>query len=181
MNNSQVSHGIHKELADSSLDGETVKLLKTQDIGYLNHKVSIDMRKAERLKGELHIIGDRNPRVHRTFVESSQELQNFDLVSHFDTVPELVERSFNRPRLSTLEKGVLLNGSTRKDLVKVQKLTAESYKELNRRVRRAKQLRNTAKAIELQKHLMGKGTKKKIQEGEDGKVPIFKWKRQRTK
>lgn len=181
MNSSQVVDGVHKELENSCLDNETVKLMKTQDLGYLIHKTSIDLRKAERLKENLHLIGDKSKRKHITFVDTKEELESFDVAKHFDTAPELVNRTFNRPRTETLANGGILNHSARRDVKQVAKLTEQSYSELNQRVARVKKLKNAVKALELQRNLMGKGSKRKVKEGSDGKLPVFKWKRQRQK
>ena len=51
MHKSQVSEkGEHKELKDGSLDTSAVKLLKSQDYGYIVHKKAVDDKKAEKLK-----------------------------------------------------------------------------------------------------------------------------------
>lgn len=181
MNSTKVVDGVHKELENGCLDNETVQLMKTQDLGYLIHKTSIDLRKAERLKENLHLIGDKSKRKHITFVDTKDELESFDVAKHFDTAPEFVDRVFNRPRVETLESGGILNNSARGDIKQVAKLTEQSYSELNKRVGRVKKLKNAVKALELQRNLMGKGTKRKVKEGGDGKPPVFKWKRQRQK
>lgn len=181
MNSTQVVGGIHKELDNGCLDNETVKLMKTQDLGYLVHKASIDLRKAERLQENLHIIGDKTKRQHKTFVDSKEELETFDAAKHFDTAPEFVDRAFNRPRLQTLlTKGVLGNASAR-DVRQTATLTEQSYNEFNKRIKRAKKIKKVVQALELQRNLMGKGSKRKVSEGGDGKPPVFKWKRQRQR
>jgi len=183
MNSSEVSKGVHRDLDSGSLDTETVKLLKTQDLGYLVHKASIDLKKAEKLQNNLHLIGDRKPREHKLFVEDKSEVDEFNVASRFDTVPELADRTYNRPRVKDIERGVIIGGKTTKDVKKAQKLTAKSYDELNKRIKRAERLKKAAKCVQLQKNLMGKGSKRKIVDGNDSKsgVPVFKWKRQRTK
>jgi U3 small nucleolar RNA-associated protein 11 len=183
MNSSQMSKGIHKELDNGSLDNETVKLLKTQDTGYLVHKASIDMRKAEKLQSSLHSIGERRPKVHKAFVDTQEEVEEFDVAKHFDTAPELVDRSHNRPRIATLEKGsVIIGNPSPKALRKIQKEKEKAYKELGMRNRRAKKLKKTIACVQLQRSLMGKGSKRKVVAAEDnGGLPVFKWKRQRAK
>ena len=41
MHNIKLKNGKHHEIHDGSLDQDTVKLLKTQDMRYINHKKSI--------------------------------------------------------------------------------------------------------------------------------------------
>uniref|UniRef100_A0A7S2KRK9 U3 small nucleolar RNA-associated protein 11 n=1 Tax=Skeletonema marinoi TaxID=267567 RepID=A0A7S2KRK9_9STRA len=44
-------------------------------------------------------------RKHTVFVDGGQSaVDNFDAARHFDTIPELVARSFNRPRVKELER-----------------------------------------------------------------------------
>ena len=181
MNSTKVVDGVHKELENGCLDNETVKLMKTQDLGYLIHKTSIDLRKTERLKENLHLIGDKARRQHKTFVDTKEELESFDVAKHFDTAPEFVNRSFNRPRTETLFSGGILNQSSRRDIKHVAKLSEQSYSELNKRVTRVKKLKKAVRALELQRNLMGPGSKRKVVEGGDGKPPVFKWKRQRQR
>lgn len=181
MNNSKVVDGIHKDLSNGCLDNDTVKLMKTQDLGYLVHKASIDLRKAEKLKENLHIIGDRTSRQHKTFVDSKEELESFDPAKHFDTAPEFVNRAFNRPRLKTLLTTGVLGDSTSRDLEQTTRLTEQSYTQFKKRTKRAEKIQKAVRALELQRNLMGSGEKRKITEGGEGKPPVFKWKRQRKR
>lgn len=182
MNSSKVTNGIHKELDNGTLDNETVKLLKTQDAGYLVHKASIDIRKAEKLKSSLHRIGERRPKEHKTFVDTQEEVEEFDAAKHFDTAPELIDRAHNRPRIADLEKGIVMGQHTAKQLKRIQKEKDKSYTELAMRLRRAKKLKKTVAAVQLQKSLMGKGSKRKVADGDStGGVPVFKWKRVRSR
>jgi U3 small nucleolar RNA-associated protein 11 len=164
-----------------------VKLLKTQDLGYLVHKAAIDTRKIEKLKNNLHMIGDVTPKTHNIFVDTVEEAKNFDVVSHFDTAPELVDRTYNRPRKETLEKGVYIGSNdegahiTRKRVRKALEEKEKSYDQLNKRIKRSEKLKTTVKCLMLQRHLMGKGSKKKLADAENGKPAVFKWKKQRTK
>ena len=43
-------------MKDGSLDMSTVKLLKSQDLGYIVHKKAVDDKKAEKLKKNLHMM-----------------------------------------------------------------------------------------------------------------------------
>jgi U3 small nucleolar RNA-associated protein 11 len=187
MNNTEVKGGIHKDIDNGSLDTETVRLLKTQDMGYLVHKAAVDTRKIEKLKNNLHMIGDEGPKSHRIFVDTAEEVAEFDLERHFDTAPELVDRVYNRPRKEALEKGIYLGSTdegvhiTRKRVRKALEEKEKSYNELNKRIKRATKLKMTAQCLVLQRNLMGKGSKKKLASAEEGKPAVFKWKRQRAK
>ena len=106
MHNSQVTNGVHNAKRDGSLNNSTVQLLKTQDMGYIVYRKSIDDRKVEALKENLHMIGENIPRKHKIFVDDRETLEAFDVAKHFDTAPEFVGRFFNRPRVETIEKMV---------------------------------------------------------------------------
>jgi U3 small nucleolar RNA-associated protein 11 len=187
MNNTEVKGGIHKDIDNGSLDTETVKLLKTQDLGYLVHKAAKDTRKIEKLRNNLHMIGDEKPKSHQIFVDTTDELEEFDLEKHFDTAPELVDRTYNRPRKETLEKGIYVGSTdegahiTRKRVRKALEEKEKSYDELNKRIKRSEKLQKTAQCLLLQRNLMGKGSKKKLANAEQGKAAVFKWKRVRAK
>jgi U3 small nucleolar RNA-associated protein 11 len=187
MNSTEVKGGIHKDIDNGSLDTETVKLLKTQDLGYLVHKAAKDTRKIEKLRNNLHMIGDEKPKSHQIFVDTTDELEEFDLEEHFDTAPELVDRTYNRPRKETLEKGIYVGSTdegahiTRKRVRKALEEKEKSYDELNKRIKRSEKLQKTAQCLLLQRNLMGKGSKKKLANAEQGKAAVFKWKRVRAK
>ena len=187
MHSTEVKGGIHKDIDNGSLDTDTVRLLKTQDLGYLVYKAAKDTRKIEKLRNNLHMIGDEAPKNHQIFVDTAEEVEDFDLEEHFDTAPELVDRAYNRPRKETLEKGIYVGSAgegahiTRKRVRKALEEKEKSYDELNKRIKRSDKLKMTAQCLLLQRHLMGKGSKKKLADAEEGKPAVFKWKRVRTK
>ncbi|KAI2488643.1 Utp11 protein [Fragilaria crotonensis] len=93
-----------------------------------------DAKKIERLQANLHHL-EGTKRKHVVFVESDDAAKNFDTAQHFDTVPELAGRSFNRPRRETLEKAALQPDVNS---------TIRTEQELQRR---AKEQRKAAKAL----------------------------------
>jgi hypothetical protein len=57
------------------------------------------------LKSTLHFIGatdDQATRNHTVFVEDKHEADTFDPTEYFSTLPELVDRTHNRPRVEQL-------------------------------------------------------------------------------
>jgi len=194
MHNAKVTNGVHKEIpkASKSLDMSTVKHLKTQDLGYIVHKKAVNDRKVEKLKQNLHMIGDKKVKSHKIFVDYEQQVQDFDLATHFGTTDVLAKQPHNRVKLETLEK----HAETRPALTAatVKRLSDKrdkSYKELDNRAKRAKKLDGALKKLTTQRNLMGKGSKRKVKgsgdEEEGGKgdsdesVPVYKWKRQRLR
>jgi len=179
MNNSEVRKGVHHDVKNGSLDVATVKLLKTQDMGYLVHKKSIDDRKIEKLKNNLHMIGDQEPKSHKVFLETENELESFDIAKHFDTATELVSRHFNRPRMARLsENSVIENDKIYKEILKKR---PKAYDELSKRINRGEKIKNVVNKLQVQRNVMGKGTKRKIKDAEENKPAIYKWKRERLR
>lgn len=183
MHKSQVSEkGEHKELKDGSLDTSAVKLLKSQDYGYIVHKKAVDDKKAEKLKKNLHMIGDKvTKKKHTIFVEDEDQVEKFDPVEHFETTPELFEQGYNRVRKRQIqemaEKGAVPSALTVK---KVLDKRDKAYKELDERTKRAGKLDKALKKLTEQRNLMGKGSKKKVTPS-DGGDSMYKWKRRRAK
>lgn len=183
MYNSQVTGGKHKEIkAGASIDHDVLKLMKTQDLGYITYKKSIDERKAEKLKRNLHFTGVDVKRTHKIFCESEAELESLEPASFFDTPQELVQNSHNRIRSKDLLMAAKsLGDMTKKDVIKVKETMAKSYRELERREIRAKKLREASEGLTLQRNLNQKGSKKRIVSESDPDKVVYKWKRQRTR
>ena len=188
MNNSQVREGRHHDLVEERsrvLDRKTALLLKTQDMGYLANKKALEERKVEKLKSGLHLVGAAHGK-HKIFLDSEEEVANFDPAQHFQTTPELVHRKHNRPRVGDLEK-IAEQGGDDSALSSVSKATrqmAASYDELRQRVRRKEQIGKAMEKLRLQRALMsGKGVVEKLKvPGKDGEERVvYKWKRQRLR
>ena len=71
------------------------------------------------------------------------------------------------------------------DIKKIKKLSNATYKELNQRISRSKQLTGAMTELALQRQLMGKGTKRKLTmkdpNNKDKDIVVYKWKRERRK
>jgi U3 small nucleolar RNA-associated protein 11 len=154
--------------------------MKTQDAGYIAFRKSIDDNKIDKLKRSLHFIGESKPLNHTLFVDDEEKLKSFDAAEHFDTAPELVDRSHNRIKKGALAKMVESGNIPSQAVVKKQ---SQSYKELKLRGNRSEKLGNVLSKLHIQKAVMGKGSKRKIiSRDEHGKEKAtFKWKRQRSK
>jgi U3 small nucleolar RNA-associated protein 11 len=183
MYNSQVTGGKHKEVkASESIDHDVLKLMKTQDLGYITYKRSIDERKAEELKRNLHFTGVDVKRTHKVFCESEADLESLDPARFFDTPQELVHNSHNRIRSKDLPKAAESIGAmSKKEVIKVKEAMAKSYRELERREIRAKKLREASEGLTLQRNLNKKGSKKRIVSESDPDKVVYKWKKQRTR
>lgn len=181
MKNSQVRDGVHESIdPNQCLDMETVKLLKTQDLGYIVHRKAIDDSKARKMKENLHMIGESGPKQHKIFVNDTEEFEKFDAAEHFNTEPELIDRSFNRITKDQLKNDPGFANIKVKAMKKANRQREQSYKELNRRINRGEKLTKAMNALQAQRASMSKGSKRKIENETTGTVS-YKFKRQRSK
>lgn len=119
-------------MEERGLGPEAVRIMKDQDLAYVRMQRLMDGKKIEKLQSSLHylegsgmnannevdddesgrsslkkMVGKK--RKHTVFVEGGQEkAEDFNVAKHFDTIPELMGRAFNRPRVKTLEKQAML-------------------------------------------------------------------------
>mmetsp|Transcript_13740 Transcript_13740/g.17333 ORF Transcript_13740/g.17333 Transcript_13740/m.17333 type:complete len:297 (+) Transcript_13740:88-978(+) len=230
MNRARVIKGRHvkdNNIAENKTDAndpEVVKLMKTQDLSYVRMQTLKDMKKVERLQASLHYLGD-NPtskakgdyggvttmtrKKHTIFVDSQEKANDFDVADHFDTLPQLAGRSFNRMRKSTLiqmskeaESGTAkydedgleydTNAVSEKQLrkqhkmerklaKKISKARSLAYEEMEARKKRIELLKNTEAHLEVEKIVASKGRKRKIKGAEDGKPAIYKFRKKRAR
>ncbi|XP_064594727.1 probable U3 small nucleolar RNA-associated protein 11 [Liolophura sinensis] len=156
--------GVHqpREEREPEYTEEQIKLMRSQDIRYVNFKRTAELKKIERLKSELHLLDaqDKPQNKHTIFVDSKKDVKTFDAASHFNTHPALVGRRYNRPTWDTLEK----HQTPVFDEEMMQDLASEKqkkYKELTKRIERERELSIIAQKMEVQKRLMDKKAKKK--------------------
>jgi U3 small nucleolar RNA-associated protein 11 len=214
MHNSQIQDGHHRSNDDyRNLAPELVKVMKDQDLSYVRMQKQRDAKKAERLQASLHLLemeGDsvKPKRKHTVFVESRKEAEEFDVASHFDTIPEFADRAFNRLRTSDIEglanatagapnddAGDDINMSNTRQLtssklekhvqeerklaVKLAKARSSSYAEMEARRKRAEAMQRAEDHLITEKLVSGKGRKRKIKAAEDGRPAQYKWRRKR--
>ncbi|QPG74658.1 hypothetical protein FOA43_001990 [Brettanomyces nanus] len=182
------------------LSNDEILLLKTQDTGYLN---TMAQREAKKIAKELNDSSTfKSAGQHTVFVESRQEMDDFDAVKYFDTDPSLLYKRENRLRVRQLNGrvdetvGGTVGGTVdgivddspivgesgdaegyskeERDLNKIKKLNS-----LQQRIQRQKKLRHLNSRLEFQKELMKGGNRKKIETKEG--VTTFKWKNQRKR
>ncbi|CAM9158500.1 unnamed protein product [Discosporangium mesarthrocarpum] len=181
MHRTKTKGGVHEIDGGTSLPQDVVQVMKTQDLRYVLTKRAEDEKKADKLRESLHFL-DAGPRnKHTIFLDTEEEAERFDPVEHFDTVPELAGRSFNRPRKGTLESAQVTGATSRKQLRKVLKKRDRAYGELSQRLKRAEKMKMAEEHLETQRKVMNsRGTKRKVKEAEGGRPAVFKWKRERA-
>lgn len=184
MINSKMENGVHyiKE-KETKYTADALKLMKTQDLNYINAKRAMEAKKIEKLQSVLHMLGsEEDPRArnqHIVFVDSENEARSFDAAAHFDTAPELVTRKYNRPTMETLQNGVIPIPDV-DTMEKLEKQRHRCYEELRERIEREKKMKKVSEELQLQRHLMGKGRRMKITKGNNS-CPVYKWRKERKK
>lgn len=77
MLNSSTKDGVHKVKNHKGLPMDTVKILKSQDLGYVTMKSTAEAKKVDKLSGSLHFVGMKKPNSHVIFVDNEQQQQVF--------------------------------------------------------------------------------------------------------
>lgn len=96
---------------NKALSNDVVKLLKTQDTGYVRTMLQRTARERQRLEAEISIVeteGERRLQAlkdaesksgkHTVFVDDVRDQKGFDANEWFDTDPAGLHQAFNRPR-----------------------------------------------------------------------------------
>ena len=186
MINSKLEDGVHHETAkEEELTPDQVKLMQTRDLTYIVHKRTIEKKKIEKLKANLHLLDvdreddEEGASRHTFFVESEKEKREFDLAKRLDTHPGLLDRVYNRPRLSQLEKGQVTTEVNPELLKKREK----AYKELRQRIERERKLGVIQAKMEVKKHLQNKKEKPTqiVRKESKDAAPILKWPMERKR
>jgi hypothetical protein len=171
--------------------------MKTQDMGYITHKLQIDTKRVEKLRKNIHLVGAvPPPRTHKLFVDSEEDVLNFDAVKHFDTQAELVDRVHNRLRNSQLDE-ITSSSTLISEMLGVCNTKKRRHSgsgdltELNQRSKRVKKLERARDELAMQRHLSSsKGQRVKLEssvsasekkKGGALQLQVYKWRRERCK
>ncbi|XP_073014902.1 probable U3 small nucleolar RNA-associated protein 11 [Primulina eburnea] len=156
--------GVRKpESQANKYTNEKLMLMKTQDIGYILQKLQTEKKgfileflKIERLNGMLHSLDNQSSSKHVYYADNREEAREV------------------REKVS--EQG---NPSAFKDLPKViLRKTDSSYRELEDRKKRLKDLEKIYTDMSMQKELHKRGKKRKLREDEmvsPTSRPVYKW------
>eukprot|EP00301_Raphidiophrys_heterophryoidea_P019173 c4146_g1_i1.p1 GENE.c4146_g1_i1~~c4146_g1_i1.p1 ORF type:complete len:252 (+),score=34.07 c4146_g1_i1:44-799(+) len=164
----------HNE-SNREIPAERLKLMKSQDVNYLTLKSQTETQKVETLKSQLHFIGLPPKNKHTIFVDDKESASNFDAAKHFQTHPDLVGRTFNRPTLDQLKQENIIPVPGGRMKNKIEKARLSKYKELEQRVERIGKLSDARSEMQLHRQLMAKGKRKLITKRKGRKLPVYKW------
>lgn len=161
MISSKTSKGVHiLNNRNKTFEPDLLKLLKTQDQNYISLKRSINSKQI----GSGITLSSESCNNHTIFVDSEADAKSFNLESHFNAKKETI---LNKP-WNRRDANVELD-----DKLMEEKRLHESL--LKKRQDREKKLAKVARELEIQRHLMGKGAKKKVGVDDQG-LAIYKWK-----
>lgn len=187
MEKARTRNGIHEAptAEANAYTQDELRLMKTQDVGYLTVKSQTEKKKMERLKQNLHGLSKDAQNTHTVFVDSESELESFDPSKHFDTPADLLDRTFNRPRTNQLANESLIVSSLQgeslgKAAARVSKQTKRAYEELKQREKREKALTRTREHLESQKKAMSSGRRVKVS-GHGDAIKQYRWKSERKR
>lgn len=188
MINSKTKDGVHQGEREGKthFTAEEIKLLKSQDLNYVNLKRVQEARKADKLKEGMAFMGaaksrsKKAPNQHTVFVDSAKEAANFDAEAYFDTPAELLNQPHLRPRKETLRTTPIEPGTSRA-LKKSAKSQAKAYEELAQRLEREEKLTRVADGLQMERNLMGKGRRAKIRAASEKGPAVYKWRKERKR
>lgn len=179
MINSKLDDGVHKEKKEGDKHTpEQIKLMESKDLNYVGFRKTMEAKKIDKLQAKLHLIDEANTvkNTHVFFVESSEEVKNFDLAKRLDTHPELITRRTNRLTTGELQNMTLpvVSEKTRNKLERERQI---AYKQLNKRIRREKQLSIVQGKLETNKLLKARlGVKPvKVKSATKSAPAIYQW------
>jgi len=166
MNKAKTVKGHHVLERGKNRSHEERLKIKEQDLNFLNMKGQAEKKKIEQMQSSLQLldedVAEQAPRKHVIFAETEEEARAFDPCKHFNTIPELLHRSYNRLTTDQLGNDVILNKKEFGLMTRADKARKRSYEELSQHLEREEMVKNTEKKLRTHKMLMGKGRRVKI-------------------
>ncbi|KAG8451482.1 hypothetical protein GDO86_003621 [Hymenochirus boettgeri] len=181
MTSTKLQDGVHViKQKTEEITVEQDKVIRTQDIKYVEMKRISETKKIERLKSELHLLdtGEQKNK-HTFFCDTKKEVIQFDLATRLNTAPELVNRVYNRPTLETLHKEAVKGNVMH--LKKLSKQRQHQYDLLEQRIERERKLFVISQKIQTRKDLLDKRQKIKVKKETVNSPAIYKFKMQRQR
>ncbi|KAM9310401.1 putative U3 small nucleolar RNA-associated protein 11 [Pholidichthys leucotaenia] len=176
-------HIIKRPKEEVEVTEEQKKVMRTQDIKYVEMKRVAEAKKIERMKGELHLLDaeSKQKNKHTFFVDSKKEVESFDLADHLNTAPELVDRVYNRPTLKTLETKKVQGALDHRSVEKLAQQRKHQYRILAQRIDREKKMFVISQKIQTRKDLQDKTKKVKVKKETANSAAIYKFEAKRKR
>ncbi|KAL3819735.1 hypothetical protein ACJIZ3_005640 [Penstemon smallii] len=163
MINTKTSDGVHRqESVANKYTKEELMLMKTQDIGYILQKLQTEKKKIDRLSGMLHSLDNPSSSKRVFYAEDREEAREIRAkVSEQGKVPDVEDLPKN-----------------------IKRKMGSSYRELEARQGRVRELEKIYMDMAMQKELQKKGRKRKLREDEivsPTSRPVYKWRQERKR
>ncbi|RLV96811.1 hypothetical protein DV515_00012428 [Chloebia gouldiae] len=171
------SNSVPMWIPDRNVSGGALILLRIwPNLDFLSQKI-------ERLKAELHLLdaAGSSARRHLFFVDTEREVKEFDIAAHLDTLPELVDRVYNRPTIATLQREAVKGPTDPVHLKKLAQQRKNQYDLLRQRIEREKAMFAISQKIQTRKDLLDKTHKVKVKKETTTSPAIYKFKFQRKR
>lgn len=197
MINAQLHNGIHSIKHEGK--NSTAKAQREQahlDSSWVTMKKVMESRKVSQMESQLARTDSTHKGTHTIFCDDEEAAKSFDAATHFDTAPQFVDRTFNRPRLETLKEQAVKVPKHMKDadpatvakwLAKLEKQRKRQYQELEEHKEKESLTKQALEELTMKKALMGKGNKRKITIEDPNNnsldaepTVVWKWKRARN-
>ncbi|KAM8976767.1 putative U3 small nucleolar RNA-associated protein 11 [Pelodytes ibericus] len=183
MTSTKLQGGVHMNKQPSEeVTDEQLKVMRTQDLKYVEMKRVAEAKKIERLKSGLHLLDAEGiqKNKHTFFCDTKKEVRHFDLAAHLNTAPQLVNRVYNRPTMETLHNKAI-TGASHASQLKFAKQRKHQYDILKQRIDREKKLFVISQKIQTRKDLLDKREKVKVKKETVDSAAIYKFKMQRKR
>ncbi|KAG1948107.1 probable U3 small nucleolar RNA-associated protein 11 [Pimephales promelas] len=184
MIHNQLQDGVHViKPEETVMTDEQKKMMRTQDIRYVEMKRVSEMKKIERMKSELHFldVNEEKKNKHVFYVDSKKEVKDFDLATRLNTVPALVDRVYNRPTIETLTNKSVLGAVESKSIKKLSKQRKQQYLRLSERIDREQAMFVITQKIQTRKDLQDKVKKVKVRKETSTAPAIYKFETKRKR
>ena len=136
----------------------------------------------ERLVASLQFMDNEEQNSHTVFVDGEESVRTWKPETHFNTVPELLDRRYNRLSQEQLEDAEITSQwDDEKQLSKLKKRREQRYKELGEAMDDQETIDRVMSHIQLRKNLSGKGRRVKVADGRSGFADVYKWRFERKK
>eukprot|EP01061_Rhynchopus_euleeides_P022726 TRINITY_DN37141_c0_g1_i1.p1 TRINITY_DN37141_c0_g1~~TRINITY_DN37141_c0_g1_i1.p1 ORF type:complete len:252 (+),score=120.24 TRINITY_DN37141_c0_g1_i1:133-888(+) len=143
-------HGRHIQV-EKPKKGSQQKKENATNMRYLKHKSAVDAGAVKQLKQNVSFMSLPASNKHEIFIDED-EAQDFNAAKYFDTAPQLLDHTSNRPRLAALATEDFEEAN-----VESVKHEAKQYHALAERLRRKTKLDNLASAVGEKQKLLQKG------------------------
>jgi U3 small nucleolar RNA-associated protein 11 len=181
----KLEDGVHQtEDGIPAYTPEQLKLIQSQDIQYVNFKRSVELKKIERLKANLHLLDvpGKPKNQHVVFLDTKQQVREFDAAKYLQTDAALLDRTYNRPRLETLSVEHVKGNVSDAALAECAAEKSRLYAQLTKRIERERQLHIVTQKMETKKQLLDKKSKKKkVRDETVDSAAVFRWVSQRKR